>query len=91
MEIKKRLENLILNSLLSKEDKDLWISYLEHLTEEQMKTLTTEMENNPIIIKQLNNQLKELTEAFNSNDKERFYKILNLAKNDIYKQGLDKV
>ncbi len=80
MENKKDLESLILNSSLSKNNKDLWISYLKHFSEEQMGILATEMENNPAIIEQLNNQLKELTEALNSSDKEKFQKILNLDK-----------
>lgn len=78
MKNKKDLENLILDSSLSKNNKDLWISYLKHLSEEQIKILATKMENNPAIIEQLNNQLKELTEALNSGNKEKFQKILNL-------------
>ncbi len=80
MENKKKLKNLIFNSSLSKNDKDLWVSYLIYLSEEQIKILIIEMENDPIIIKELNNQLKELNRAFNFGDEKNLEKILNREK-----------
>lgn len=80
MENKKKLKNLIFNSSLSKNDKDLWVSYLIYLSEEQIKILIIEMENDPIIIKELNNQLKELNKAFNFGDEKNLKKILNREK-----------
>lgn len=82
-----QLKKIIKESSLTQEQKDLWESFINNVTEKEITAILEVLEESPEQLDFLTRNLESKTELFKTKDKELLEKILTEEKNYLEEQS----